>query len=78
MYWERSLAISQLWALIELENTSSNPKKKALASKAIKRLLTPSAPHSACVNAFAQLWKDDTGHALKVAEEAIDYVALHD
>lgn len=78
LYWERSLAISQLWALIELENTSSNPQKKALASKAIKRLLTASAPHSACVNAFAQLWKDDTGHALKVAEEAIDYVALHD
>ena len=78
LYWERSVAISQLWALIELENTSSDPQKKALASKAIKRLLTPAAPHSACVNAFAQLWKDDTGRALEIAEEAIDYVDQHD
>jgi hypothetical protein len=72
---ERAEVVAHLDHYLGTINSKREPAgRKAEAREAIIRMLRPSSPHTACVNAFAELYRRDHRLARAIAEKARQFL----
>jgi hypothetical protein len=70
LFTERFQQIESYWGNAQTYALTTDPTRKAAARRALDRLVSPVAPHSACTKAFERVMIGDPGKAWCVYQDA--------